>query len=679
MPLPAAGARDFLGFGSEIENSSFQTFVSPNNAVVDVSQSDFLGAGLLGASAGVSTSFTVQSKDTWGNTRTADSGVAVMVEPSVSTQSVSLSCNSTGQGAVVCTYTCARAGNFTKQFANFIVTVGFTRETSFVSRGLKSNGKWLTDVFAGQVGSFTISGTYPPAKSQSSASSCQACPVGSVSSASSTPSVDCVANSGAVRGAGQHIAHQVSSGVASDVCVDCLPGSGKATTSSSAARSPCPAGTYGTSTGAQSMASCSACMDGQSCPSGSTVAMPCPAGSFCVAGVAQLCDEGFYSNGGASICTKCGAGTFIPPTGGAGPEACAACPAGTSNPLLVQYNPASCVSYAVGTYAPSPMMAACEAYPPAKNQSSASSCQVCSVGNVSSASNTSRVDCVANSGAVCGAGLHIAHQVSSGVASDVGVDCLPGSSRNGVTSNTFESMVQLQVAAEGKNKMLCYNNTLTLSIHMHKAPPTQHTPPRPRVSQHAHARTAPRLGAAGGEGGQCASPTSFARGGYTYLSLVKRMCPWVRPSRASPPRTQLVHTPRRGVYSPPQARCRAHSHWLLGLSTGDGPTLRVGPPPSASLTAAPLSGRLPVSGQLLDGGGACLCAPLQPHNPLWGALLCGAAAQPSLLGGVGGHPLVLQTPRGRQAMGARRNGRSPPSAGLLHPSAAQHTIPHGEG
>ena len=189
-------------FGSEIENSSFQTFVSPNNAVVDVSQSDFLGAGLLGASAGVSTSFTVQSKDTWGNTRTADSGVAVMVEPSVSTQSVSLSCNSTGQGAVVCTYTCARAGNFTKQFANFIVTVGFTRETSFVSRGLKSNGKWLTDVFAGQVGSFTISGTYPPAKSQSSASSCQACPVGSVSSASSTPSVDCVANRVKAEGVG---------------------------------------------------------------------------------------------------------------------------------------------------------------------------------------------------------------------------------------------------------------------------------------------------------------------------------------------------------------------------------------------------------------------------------------------------------------------------------------------
>ena len=96
---------------------------------------------------------------------------------------------------------------------------------------------------------------------------------------------------------------------------------------------------------------------------------------------------------------------------------------------------------------------------------------------------------------------------------------LPGASRN----------------AEGKNKLLCENNTLTLSIHMHKAQPTQHTPSRLRVPQHAHVRTAPRLGAGGGEGGQCAFPTSYARGGHTYLSLVKRMCPWVRPSRCTPP------------------------------------------------------------------------------------------------------------------------------------------------
>ena len=196
---------------------------------------------------------------------------------------------------------------------------------------------------------------------------------------------------------------------------------------------------------------------------------------------------------------------------------------------------------------------------------------------------------------------------------------LPGSGRNGVTSNTFESMVQLQVAAEGKNKMLCYSNTLTLSIHMHKAPPTQHTPPRPRVSQHAHARTAPRLGAAGGEGGQCASPTSYARGGYTYLSLVKRMCPWVRPSRASPPRTQLVHTPRRGVYSPPQARCRAHSHWLLGLSTGDGPTLRVGPPPSASLTAASPFREAACQRSVAGWGGSMSMRPITTPQPLMGS------------------------------------------------------------
>ena len=170
--------------------------------------------------------------------------------------------------------------------------------------------------------------TYQPAKNQISVSSCQACPVGSVSAPRSTSRVDCLADSGAVCGAGQHIAHQVSSGVAVDVCVDCSPGSWKTNTSSSTACSLCPAGTIGTSTGAQSMANCSACLDGQSCPAGSTVALPCPAGSSCLAGVAQLCASGQYSNGGASICSKCGAGTYNPTTGGVGPEACASCPAG---------------------------------------------------------------------------------------------------------------------------------------------------------------------------------------------------------------------------------------------------------------------------------------------------------------------------------------------------------------
>jgi hypothetical protein len=101
-------------------------------------------------------------------------------------------------------------------------------------------------------------------------------------------------------------------------------------------------------------------------------------------------------------------------------------------------------------------------------------------------------------------------------------------------SGAMQLVGSVPEASEGKNKLLTCVNTLVISTHMHKAPSTQHTPPRPRVPQHAHARTAPRLGAAGGAGGQCASPTASARGGYTYLSLVKRMCLWLRPSRASP-------------------------------------------------------------------------------------------------------------------------------------------------
>ena len=149
-----------------------------------------------------------------------------------------------------------------------------------------------------------------------------------------------------------------------------------------------------------------------------------------------------------------------------------------------------------------------------------------------------------------------------------------------------------------------------------------------RVSKHAHAAlplacpphaAAPRVGVDEVTGGQCALSTSDTRGGYTYLSLVKRMCPWVRPSRASPPRTQLMHTPRRGVYSPPQARCRAHSHWLLGLSIGDGPTLRVGPPPSASLTAAPICREAACQRSVAGWGGSMSMRPITTPQPLMGS------------------------------------------------------------
>ena len=60
-----------------------------------------------------------------------------------------------------------------------------------------------------------------------------------------------------------------------------------------------------------------------------------------------------------------------------------------------------------------------------------------------------------------------------------------------------------------------------------------------RVSKHAHAAlplacpphaAAPRVGVDEDTGGQCALSTSDTRGGYTYLSSVKRMYPRARPS-----------------------------------------------------------------------------------------------------------------------------------------------------
>ena len=107
-------------------------------------------------------------------------------------------------------------------------------------------------------------------------------------------------------------------------------------------------------------------------------------------------------------------------------------------------------------------------------------------------------------------------------------------------------------------------------------------------------------------------------GGGTHIFPRLREC---TPGRglAGPPHPAL-NSKRRGVYSPPQARCRAHCQWLSGPSTGDGPTLRVGPPPSASLAAAPPFGEAACQRSVAEcGGSTCSVRPTTTTQPLTGS------------------------------------------------------------
>lgn len=118
-------------------------------------------------------------------------------------------------------------------------------------------------------------------------------------------------------------------GSTANVANSCAPGSYCV---AGAAPAPCPAGTFGSSSGLSTAACSGPCSGGASCPAGSVanVALSCPAGYACAAGAAPVqCLPGTYSLGGAASCTNCAAGSFGS-TSGLQSAACSGlCPAGS--------------------------------------------------------------------------------------------------------------------------------------------------------------------------------------------------------------------------------------------------------------------------------------------------------------------------------------------------------------
>ncbi|PFH32688.1 GCC2 and GCC3 domain-containing protein [Besnoitia besnoiti] len=80
---------------------------------------------------------------------------------------------------------------------------------------------------------------------------------------------------------------------------------------------PCPRGTYGTATGAESKADCQNCPVGFVCDGGASLSRPCPRGHYC--------DVGRLSSESALPCPE---GTYNPRDGGSSVDDCLPCPLG---------------------------------------------------------------------------------------------------------------------------------------------------------------------------------------------------------------------------------------------------------------------------------------------------------------------------------------------------------------
>jgi hypothetical protein len=134
---------------------------------------------------------------------------------------------------------------------------------------------------------------------------------------------------------------------------------------------PCPGGSFGRVAGATSIAVCTTCPAGISCPAGSsTNSIVCPAGSYCLANRGPVpCNAGVFCPAGTrfeqnnnAVCpagmycpfgsapVRCPSGTFSSLTGQSDPSTCTSCPAGTFLNTATTPTSAVCTNCPFGQY-----------------------------------------------------------------------------------------------------------------------------------------------------------------------------------------------------------------------------------------------------------------------------------------------------------------------------------------
>ena len=238
-------------------------------------------------------------------------------------------------------------------------------------------------------------------------------------------------------------ASALTGGVNAITCVDCTSGNYCpanalsptlcpagfycATTSTIAA---CSAGTYSSTTGATTVATCLACAAGDFCPESATVRVSCPAGFYCPnMYTVVVCSPGMYSTAvgatSAATCLTCAAGDFC--VNGTRVD----CPAGS-------YCPSTSTIFvcAIGNVCParSTQTATCPAGSYCGNTTAATTCPAgwfCTAGSTAPAACATGSTCPAGSTAQnqCPAGSFCSSPSAAVVPCTAGQYCLAGSTK----------------------------------------------------------------------------------------------------------------------------------------------------------------------------------------------------------------------------------------------------------
>ena len=175
--------------------------------------------------------------------------------------------------------------------------------------------------YAGSAGAASCSGCTAGKFSGNGATTCTSCPPGSGSAASSALCTTFLAGWASAGGA---------------ACTECSAGEKSAAGSSSCTASggTCPAGTY---------------LDSKAC-------LPCDAGKYkdtsSDAACSSVCDQGFYSLAGATVCTSCPVATWSADSSGNGVSCCTKCAAGKKGKSSIPRNSegAACEECAAGKF-----------------------------------------------------------------------------------------------------------------------------------------------------------------------------------------------------------------------------------------------------------------------------------------------------------------------------------------